>query len=190
MNMFYYLVVKEDNLFSGYLFKEGHIKLAGFKFDSVSKDMGVFATNIKAPKPEGSDGADFTLETNDFLKRSENKIIWKKNRLELMKKISEKYLPVVAKLTKSYYKNKKEPKFMWHMYGIDILIDKEYNMYLCEFNGKPGVIYDDVMPKMVTNKNRVMCNRIARSFLGPWLSGKINRYEEDPTIIKLGEYST
>jgi len=183
----YLLVVKEDQKYSSYMFKEGHIKLAGFKFDKNDNSKGSFATNIKAPKPPNSKGQDFTIDINEFLKNEKNKNIWISRRLELMKKISSKFLPAVRENVKAYYKGKKEPKYIWHMYGLDILIDKEYNFYLCEFNGKPGVVYDDVMPKKITNINRKMCDRIALQFLGPWIINKNNSHQNDKTIIKLGE---
>ena len=184
----YYLVVKEQGTFSGYMFKEGHIKLAGFKFDKKSNEMGVFATNIKAPKPNGSDPSKFTIDTVKFLDGYEKSDLWKKNRLEVMEKISEKFLPVIAENTKKYYKGKKEPVFMWHLYGIDLLIDKNYNFYLCEFNGKPGVLFEDVMPKNITELNKNMCDRIAMNFLFPWIDGESNSCVSDKSIVKLGEF--
>ena len=84
-----------------------------------------------------------------------------------------------------YYQHKKEPRFIWHMYGLDILIDENYEMYLCEFNGKPGVIYDKVMPRKITNINRKMCDRILMEFLLRWMVDLDNRYTNDKTIIKL-----
>lgn len=170
----YYLVVKEKNTYSGFMMKEGHIKLAGFPFDKNNNSMGSFATNIKAPKPDKEN--DYTIETKEFLKDNPNRELWVNNRLNIMKKISEKFLPFVVNNVKNYYKNKKEPDFILHLYGIDILIDNNYNMYLCEFNGKPGVIYETVMPKRITDINKKMCNKIAVHFLLPWIKNKMNTY--------------
>jgi len=183
----YLLVVKEDNNYSAYTFEEGHIKLAGFKFNKNSNSMGIFATNIKAPKPNGSNGGDFTIDTNEFLSKLPEDIQnkWRNNRLNLMKKIAQKFIPKIKENTKRYYQHKKEPRFIWHMYGLDILIDENYGMYLCEFNGKPGVIYDKVMPRKITNINRKMCDRILMEFLLRWMVDLDNRYTNDKTIIKL-----
>lgn len=185
------LVVKEGNKYSGYTFIEEHIKLAGFKFSENGTHMGAFATNIKAPKPNGSYGGKYTIDTREFYKNNvneENQKKWNNQRLHLMKEITKKILPVIAKKTKEYYRNKKEPKYIWHVYGLDLLVDNNYNLYLCEFNGKPGVIYDAVMPKEITAINRVMCDRIFLEFLARWILNLDNRYYNDPTITKLGEF--
>lgn len=185
----YILVIKEKNTYSAYTFKEGHVKLAGYNFDRNSDEMGSFATNIKAPKPSGSKGIDFTIDTENFLSFIGDKQKWKNNRLELLKKIAAKFLPYVAKNTEEYFDGYDQPLFLWHLYGIDILIDKKYNMYLCEFNGKPGVVYDDVMPKEITNINRNMCNRIMMRFIAPWITKSKNTHHEDKTITKLAEFN-
>lgn len=182
----YYLVVKEGNTYSGFMMKEGHIKLAGFPFDKNNNSMGSFATNIKAPKPDKEQ--DYTIETKEFLKDNPQRELWIKNRLEIMKKISDKFLPVIVNNVKNYYKNKKEPEYIWHLYGIDILIDNDYNMYLCEFNGKPGVIYETVMPKKIVEINKKMCNKLVIHFLLPWLKDKKNVFNKG--IIKLSSTTT
>lgn len=185
----YLLCIKEDNVYSSYTFKEGHIKLAGFKFNT-EKGMGSFATNIKAPKPKKSKGEQFTIDTTDFLDKyisPNRKEKWISQRNHLLEQISKKFLPILVKHTKEYFKNKNEPKYIWHLYGLDILIDENDRQYLCEFNGKPGVIYDAVMPKYITNINRKMCDRIFMEFLLSWMVDSKNRYKNDPTIIKVGE---
>jgi len=186
----YYLTIKEGDLYSGYLFKEGHIKLAGYPFNKNDNSIGCFATNIKAPKPPGSNGADFTIDTTEFLKEEPNQNTWIKNRTEIMKKISQIFLPALAQNVKNYYKGKKEPKYIWHLYGVDLLIDKEYNFYLCEFNGKPGVLYETVMPKKITSDNKKMCNRIALNCLAPWIKNNLNNLNNDKTIIKLSDFKS
>lgn len=184
----YFLTIKEGNKYSGYMFQEGHIKLTGFKFEKDNDNMGCFATNIKAPKPEGSNPEDFTIITSKFLADKEYKNKWEKNRLDVMIKICKNFLPVIADNTNRYYKNKTQPEFIWHLYGIDILIDKDLNMFLCEFNGKPGVVYETVMPKKITELNKKMLNKIALYFLARWIDGKNNNSIQDNTIVKLGEF--
>ncbi len=184
----YFLTIKEGNKYSGYMFQEGHIKLTGFKFDKEKDDMGTFATNIKAPKPENSNPEDFTIITKNFLSDKIYKNKWEENRLEIMKKICNKFLPIIAMNTNKYYKNKNQPEFIWHLYGLDILIDKDMNMYLCEFNGKPGVVYETVMPKKITDLNRKILNRIALCFVSRWIDGNNGNIDNDNTIIKLGEF--
>lgn len=188
----YLLVVKEDKKYSGYMFTEGHVKLAGFKFQASGTSMGAFATNIKAPKPKGSDGGDFTIDTQEFFQKNvsnPNKEKWNQQRLDIMKKITQKILPVIAQRTQQYFRNQKQPKYLWHLYGIDLLVDNNYNLYLCEFNGKPGVIYDAVMPRKITTINRKMCDRIFLEFLARWILNLDNRHYNDKTITFLAEYS-
>jgi len=185
----YLLVTKEYNTYSCYYFKEGHIKLAGYKFDKNINDMGSFATNIKAPKPDFSAIDDYTIDIKYFLRNNPYKNRWVQNRYEILTKISEKFLPYIINNVKQYYCNKNEPTFMWHLYGLDLLIDNNYNMFLCEFNGKPGVLYEDVMPYDVIEKNKIMCNKIAYYFLGPWIISKNNISEQSKTITKLCELS-
>ena len=189
----YLLIVKEDTTYSGYIFKEGHVKLAGYKFSDKGKNMGSFATNIKAPKPSNQDGGDFTIDTTEFLQKNvspENQKKWNQQRLNIMKKITEKIIPIIAQRTRQYYSSnhKRSPKYLWHLYGIDLLVDDQYNLKLCEFNGKPGVIYDSVMPRKITTINRKMADRIFIEFLAPWLLNQQNRYTNDATIVKMGEF--
>jgi len=184
----YYLVIKEDNRYSGFLFQEGHIKLAGFNFDKNNNNMGVFATNIKAPKPDKSNPDDFTIDTEKFLENNPNKKTWITNRLNIMLKISNKFLPVIAENVKKYYETTFEPQYMYQLYGIDLLIDKNYNFFLCEFNGKPGVVYEKVMPKNITDINKIMCRKIQNHFLLNWINDKQSTYYKDSSIKKLSEF--
>lgn len=187
----YLLIVKEDKIYSAYMFTEGHIKLAGFKFQTNGKNMGSFATNIKAPKPKGSNGETYTIDTTQFFQKNvsiSNQQKWFQQRLDIMKKITKKILPVISQKTQQYFYNKKEPKYLWHLYGIDLLVDNNYNLFLCEFNGKPGVIYDAVMPKKITTINRKMCDRIFLEFIARWIINLNNRHYNDKTITFLGNY--
>ena len=103
-----------------------------------------------------------------------------------MKKVTQKIIPFIRQKTTEYYRNRRqEPKFLWHLYGLDLLIDDRYNLHLCEFNGKPGVVYDKVMPREITNINRRMCDRIFLEFIARWIVDLDNRYYNDKTIVKL-----
>ena len=185
----YLLIVKEGAEYSGYLFQEGHVKLAGFKFSSSGTSMGSFATNIKAPKPKGANPMNYTIDTTEFMEKhtsADNWRKWSEKRLEIMKKVTQKIIPFIRQKTTEYYRNRRqEPKFLWHLYGLDLLIDDRYNLHLCEFNGKPGVVYDKVMPREITNINRRMCDRIFLEFIARWIVDMDNRHYNDKTIVKL-----
>lgn len=179
------LVVKEDDEYSAYTFKESHIKCAGMKFDSNNKSNVCFATNIKAPKVGKID--DYIIDYDKFIKDYplETQELWKNNVKDVLGEIAKEFLPYVIQQTKNYYRHKKAPKFLWHLYGLDIILNRDYKVYLLEFNGKPGVIYDTVMPKHITKINRVMLDRIYKCFVKPWINNENNTFEKDETITKL-----
>ena len=114
-----------------------------------------------------------------------NRQKWAEKRLEIMKKITKKIIPFIRQKTTEYYKNRREPKYLWHLYGLDLLVDNSYNLFLCEFNGKPGVVYDKVMPREITNINRRMCDRIFLEFIARWIVNMDNRHYNDKTIVRL-----
>ena len=179
------LVVKEDKEYGIYTFQESHIKCAGVKFDSKNKSNLCFATNIKAPKVGKID--DYIIDLEEFLKNYslEKQNLWKNNVNEVLKEVAKEFLPYVIQQTNAYFKNKKEPKYLWHLYGLDIILNENFKVYLLEFNGKPGVIYDKVMPKHITKINRIMLNRIYDCFLKYWIKNQSANINSDKTIKKL-----
>ena len=140
-----------------------------------------FATNIKAPK--NGNIKDYIIDFPIFLKnyRDEKRKLWKENLRKTMIEIAKEFLPFVKK----QIHNKKLPKYLWHLYGLDIIFNNEFKPYLLEFNGKPGVIYDKVMPKHITSINRIMLDRIYERFIKLWLQERNNEHYLDKTITKL-----
>jgi len=165
----YIFVVKENDTFTSYFLPYYYLKFTrnNFRTDGLDKDS--FITNIKPPNKKLESE---TIPTLNFIDEFayHKKDSWLKQRNDVIKKISDKILPIIAENTSEYYSKRFEPQFLLNIYGIDLLIDDKYKIYLCEINYKTGlpVFYDKK-----TGKNEIdyrVLNEINEHFFKRWLN--------------------
>jgi hypothetical protein len=183
----YLLITKENNTYNSYLFKDSLIKIAGFPY-SDSEDLGIFSTNINAPKPEGKLPEQFIKETPKYLNHTDFNNEWISKRKNVIEKISDIFLPFLAKNTKDYFIDKNEPKYIYHLFSIDLLIDTELNFYLYKINSKPSIVNEDILPQKITTINYNICERIALNLIFPWIDNKNNSLSREKSITKIKSY--
>lgn len=165
----YIFVVKENNTFTSYFLPYFYLKFTRDNFTTDGLDKDSFITNIKPPNTKLESETIPTLEfINEYAYHKKD--FWLKQRSDIIKKISDKILPKIIENTSEYYSKKNEPQFMINIYGIDLLIDEKYKLYLCEINYKTGlpVFYDKK-----TGKNEIDYNvleEINEHFFKKWLN--------------------
>jgi len=184
----YLFITKEDDIYSAFFMEESYFKFTRKNFEKEGLDKVSFVTNIKAPNLKKEN---FTISSLEFFKKyARTKIdILIEKRLDIMTNIAEKILPEIINKVKNHFTKTKPPKYMCNLYGIDLLFNENYDLYLCEINYKTG------LPVKFNNelkKNEIdfkMVNRIFDCFFNNWIDNKNNDYLKDETIKRVAEIS-
>ena len=155
-----------DNLYSVYVFKEGHLKACSDEFNIDNDNLFIHLTNYSVQKH------------NKNFSKSEigNEISFKMfqeelNRQKINKNFKKDIFPEIVKIiwiTAKAGKNKiniMDRKNCFEIYGYDFILDINFNPYLLEINTNPGLeesspLIKMLVPRMIDDAFRLTIDKI------------------------------
>lgn len=157
------LIDHQSNL---YMFKEGHLKTSSEVYDISTKHSFVHITNYSLQKynpnfekyEKGNE-----LGFDDFQKYLDNNNYKIDVRKDIMPRIKEKVKICVESCSKRLFK--KPVSYTFELYGIDLILDNNFNPYIFEINDNPGLtisspIIEILIPRILDDMFRITIDTI------------------------------
>jgi hypothetical protein len=155
-----------DHLLNVFMFKEGHLKASSETFDMNNPDPFIHLTNYSVQKYSDNFskyeyGNEISFkQLGDFLQSSGIKIDIFKEIVPKIKKIID-----ISMNSAKGKLNKKECQFCFQLFGYDLIIDKNLEVWLLEINDNPGLsesspLIKMLVPRMLDDAFRLTLDKI------------------------------
>jgi len=141
-----------------YIFNQMLIRQSSAKYDLKSKDRLSHLTNVYTQTLDHIENLKFSYHSDDFFRlyqQEYEKHPNYKDKNKITKEAIKIIFSIFDKIDMTFCKKK---NIFFQLFGIDIFLDENFNVFIIEINNNPGMVYND--KELQLSKLQIMYNNL------------------------------